>query len=112
MNENPTMAPAAVAVLAHLARDNVRANLILRHRLKQAIREFLVVNDFIEFDTPVLGGRIDEYPAGHIKAELSDGRQLWLAQSPQLHKQMLIASGYERYMQFAHCFREEQESDR
>ncbi|MEU6190248.1 amino acid--tRNA ligase-related protein [Nocardia sp. NPDC047038] len=101
------MSTPLLADLAHLRSHRVRANLVIRDRIRRAARSALTEAGFLEVDTPVLGARIDEYAAGHLRAETASGHRLWLAQSPQLYKQALIAAGLERYFQFAHCFRDE-----
>lgn len=93
--------------LEHLRSQTIRKNLRLRHRIRQSAAVYLSANEFLEIDTPTLGPRVDEYAAGHISATTGDGSELWLAQSPQLYKQMFMASGYQRYFQFAHCFRDD-----
>lgn len=92
--------------LAHLRDQRTRANLVGRSRIRSAARSSLEEQGFLEVDTPALGERVDEYPAGHLGVSLADGTNLWLVQSPQVYKQALIATGTERYFQFAHCFRD------
>lgn len=96
--------------LDHLRQPVIQRNLRLRHAVRRAASQYLDSEGFLELETPVLGPRVDEYPAGHVVAHLEDGTELWLAQSPQLLKQMFIATGYGRYFQFAHCFRDEPRS--
>lgn len=96
--------------LAHLRSPVIQRNLRLRHAVRRAASQYLDAAGFLELETPVLGPRVDEYPAGHVVAHLEDGTELWLAQSPQMLKQMFMASGYGRYFQFAHCFRDEPRS--
>lgn len=93
-----------------LRRPETQSALRLRSALKHAIGVSLRSNDFVEFDTPVLGPQFAEYEAGHISAMMPDGVVGWLAQSPQIYKQSLIGAGFERYYQFAHCFRYEPEA--
>jgi len=95
------------AQFAHLMNEQTRRNLRGRQAIRTAAHEQLRAEGFNEFDTPVLGRWVNEYQVGNITAATADGEQLWLAQSPQVYKQMLIASGYQRYYQFSHCFREE-----
>ena len=101
------MTSAITSDLTHLRDPRTRANLGGRSRIRSAARSSLEEQGFLEVDTPVLGERVDEYPAGHLRVSLSDGAPLWLVQSPQVYKQALIATGTERYFQFAHCFRDE-----
>ncbi|HEU5126497.1 MAG TPA: amino acid--tRNA ligase-related protein [Glycomyces sp.] len=97
----------ASATLSHLRDPRTRRNLAIRQSIVTEIREQLLSESFQEFETPVLGERIDEYSSGIFRAESARGDELWLVQSPQLFKQTLIAAGYPRYLQFAHCFRDE-----
>lgn len=103
----PQATDLAAATLAHLRDPIVQANLALRRKIVREVRAQLESEGFEEYDTPVLGERINEYSAGLIRAQSAAGDEWWLAQSPQLFKQMLIASGITRYLQFAHCFRDE-----
>lgn len=103
----PAISSSFVTDLAHLRRQDVLANLYARDQIRTAARGALAAQQFLEVDTPVLGERINEYVAQHVRAETADGTELWLAQSPQLYKQALIASGIERYFQLSHCFRDE-----
>ncbi|MEV6654691.1 amino acid--tRNA ligase-related protein [Streptomyces sp. NPDC051219] len=95
------------AQFAHLLSERTRENLRKRHAIRAAAHQQLQTEGFGEFDTPVLGRWVNEYRVGNISATTSTGEHLWLAQSPQVYKQMLIAGGYQRYYQFAHCFRQE-----
>src|SRR6476660_5823120 len=99
---------AAMAELAHLKDEKIRRGLRFRQAVRQAAYRELGADGFGEFETPILGPWINEYAVGSISATTPSGEQLWLAQSPQVYKQMLIAAGYRRYYQFAHCFREEE----
>ncbi|MER6632532.1 amino acid--tRNA ligase-related protein [Streptomyces sp. NPDC000987] len=103
----PCATDLAAATLAHLRDPVVRANLALRRSIVREVRAQLEGEGFEEYETPVLGERINEYSAGLIRAQSAAGDEWWLTQSPQLFKQMLIASGRTRYLQFAHCFRDE-----
>lgn len=100
------MTSAIVSDLLHLRRPKTRENLNSRSRIRSAARRELEELGFLEVDTPALGDRVDEYPAGHFCVLQADGPDLWLVQSPQVFKQALIASGIQRYFQFAHCFRD------
>jgi len=97
----------AAAAISHLRDGAVKKNLLARQTLVRCIREQLLDQDFAEFESPVLSERIDEYVSGRIKAQTSYGDELWLVQSPQFFKQLLMAAGFPNYFQFAHCFRDE-----
>ncbi|MEV4511689.1 amino acid--tRNA ligase-related protein [Dactylosporangium sp. NPDC049525] len=94
-------------MMRHLRAPHIQDNLRTRDSIRQSLRRGLLADGFLEVDTPVAGPRLDEYRSGHIRTWDAFGQELWLAQSPQLYKQMLIAAGYRRYFQFAHCFRDE-----
>lgn len=100
------MATAVVSDLEHLRRRTTRENLVVRSHIRSAARRDLEDLGFLEIDTPALGQRVEEYPAAHFRVLQADGPDLWLVQSPQVFKQAVIASGIERYFQFAHCFRD------
>lgn len=81
------------AQFAHLLSERTRENLRKRHAIRAAAHQQLQAEGFGEFDTPVLGRWVNEYRVGNISATTSTGEHLWLAQSPQVYKQMLIAGG-------------------
>lgn len=91
-------------IIRHLQSADVKKNLLLRRKLKAAAESILLKEGFGEYDTPVLvpkGG--EKYnPTFDVAAE---GVQASLADSPQLFKMLLCMAGYDRYYQFAHCFR-------
>jgi aspartyl-tRNA synthetase len=103
----PEARDLVTSALTHLRDERIKANLALRRMIVREVRAELSGEGFEEYDTPVLGERINEYAAGLFRAESAAGGEFWLAQSPQLFKQILIASGCARYLQFAHCFRDE-----
>jgi aspartyl-tRNA synthetase len=90
-----------------LNRSGTLPMLRMRDRIRIAIRGLLADLEFLEVDTPSLGSHIAEYAAGHFRVTSESGEDLWLAQSPQVYKQALIAAGLPAYYQFAHCFRDE-----
>lgn len=90
-----------------LRRPKMFKNLLLRHRVIKAARDWFHNNGFLEIETPILSKSTPEGARDYLVPTRHDGKFFALPQSPQLYKQLLMISGIERYFQVSRAFRDE-----
>ena len=91
-----------------LRRPAMQETMMLRHRIVKGMRDYFDTLDFIDIETPILGRSTPEGARDYlVPSRVQQGMFYALPQSPQLYKQILMMAGYDRYVQVARCFRDE-----
>jgi len=91
-----------------LRREQMQRTLVVRSQIIKAMRDYFAAHDFIDVETPILGRSTPEGARDYlVPSRVHWGHFFALPQSPQLYKQILMVAGYDRYVQIARCFRDE-----
>lgn len=92
----------------NLRNERLTKNILMRHKIAKIAREYFYANDFIEIETPMM---IKSTPEGArdyvVPSRVHNGKFYALPQSPQIYKQLTMIAGFDRYIQLARCFRDE-----
>lgn len=92
----------------NLRNEKITKNILMRHKIAKIARDYFYDNDFIEIETPMM---IKSTPEGArdyvVPSRIHNGKFYALPQSPQIYKQLTMIAGFDRYIQLARCFRDE-----